>query len=301
MKVAVNLQLMPTAKEPWKARLDTFDHPLARRRLIVQNLNCRRGRGAVRRHPPSPHAAYAAKEMFDPVGMASTSVLLVDDDFELGQMLTEYLATEAFSVITACDGGSALRLAEKESFALVILDVMLPSLNGFDVLRTLRRTQSVPVIMLTARGADNDRIQGFELGADDYLPKPFNPKELLARMRAVLRRTVDAATQASCDIILGDLRLNAADLDASVEGRALRLTGAEFRVLELLMRAPGRTRSREFLTERVLGRRSTPGDRSIDTHISNLRRKLGERKRAGVEIRNIRGAGYVLTRNTRPR
>jgi DNA-binding response OmpR family regulator len=238
---------------------------------------------------------------FNPVGMAPTSVLLVDDDFELGQMLTEYLSTEAFSVITAYDGGSALKLAEKESFALIILDVMLPSLNGFDILRTLRRTQSVPVIMLTARGADNDRILGFELGADDYLAKPFNPKELLARMRAVLRRSVDAAAHASFDLTLGDLRLSAADLDASVEGRALHLTGAEFRVLELLMRPPGRTRSRDLLTERVLGRKLTPGDRSIDTHISNLRRKLGERKCASVEIRNIRGAGYVLTHSTRPR
>jgi DNA-binding response OmpR family regulator len=237
--------------------------------------------------------------MFDPVGMAPTSVLLVDDDFELGQMLTEYLSTEAFSVITAYDGGSALRLAEKESFALVILDVMLPSLNGFDVLRTLRRTQSVPVIMLTAQGADNDRILGFELGADDYLPKPFNPKELLARMRAVLRRTLEGTAHASSDIAVGDLRLNAADLDAYVEGRSLQLTGAEFRVLELLMRAPRRTRSRELLTERVLGRKSTPSDRSIDTHISNLRRKLGEG--AGVEIRNVRGAGYVLTHSARPR
>jgi two-component system response regulator CpxR len=237
--------------------------------------------------------------MFDPVGMTPTSVLLVDDDFELGQMLTEYLSTEAFSVITACDGGSALKLAEKESFALVILDVMLPALNGFDVLRTLRRTQSVPVIMLTARGADNDRILGFELGADDYLPKPFNPKELLARMRAVLRRTFEGTARASSAIAVGDLRLNAADLEAYVEGRSLQLTGAEFRVLELLMRAPGRTRSRELLTERVLGRKPTPSDRSIDTHISNLRRKLGER--AGVEIRNIRGAGYVLTHGTRPR
>jgi two-component system response regulator CpxR len=203
-------------------------------------------------------------------------------------------------VITACDSRSALKLAEKESFDLVILDVMLPSLNGFDVLRALRRTHSVPVIMLTARGADNDRILGFELGADDYLPKPFNPMELLARMRAVLRRTADGAARASSDIAVGDLRLNAADLDASVGGRALHLTGAEFRVLELLMRAPGRTRSRELLTERVLGRKLTPRDRSIDTHISNLRRKLGERKCAGVEIRNIRGAGYVLTHNTRP-
>src|SRR5262249_16776968 len=157
----------------------------------------------IPRHP-AWFAAYAAKEMFDPIGMAPTSVLLVDDDFELGQMLTEYLSTEAFSVITAYDGGSALKLAAKENFALVILDVMLPSLNGFDGLRMLRRTTSVPVIMLTARGADNDRILGFDLGADDYLPKPFNPKELLARMRAVLRRTVDATAHASFDIILGD-------------------------------------------------------------------------------------------------
>ncbi len=233
--------------------------------------------------------------------MARTSVLLVDDDRELGQMLTEYLSAEAFSVITAVDGSSALKLAGRESFDLIILDVMLPSLNGFDVLRMLRRTHSVPVIMLTARGADNDRILGFELGADDYLPKPFNPTELLARMRAVLRRTAEATAHASSDIAVGGLRLNAADLDASIDGRPLRLTGAEFRVLELLMRAPGRTRSRELLTERVLGRKPSPGDRSIDTHISNVRRKLAERRCAGVEIRNIRGAGYVLTHSTRSR
>jgi two-component system response regulator CpxR len=177
---------------------------------------------------------------------------------------------------------------------------MLRSQNGFDVLRMLRRTQSVPVIMLTARGADNDRIFGLELGADDYLPKPFNPKELLARMRAVLRRTVEATAYGRSEVALGDLKLNIADLDASVDGRALHLTGAEFRVLELLMRVPGRTRSRELLTERVLGRKPTPGDRSIDTHISNLRRKLAERQCAGVEIRNIRGAGYVLTQSARP-
>jgi DNA-binding response OmpR family regulator len=246
-------------------------------------------------------AARSSKETFEPLSMARTSVLLVDDDRELGQMLTEYLSAEAFSVITAVDGSSALKLVGKESFDLIILDVMLPSLNGFDVLRTLRRTQSVPVIMLTARGADNDRILGFELGADDYLPKPFNPTELLARMRAVLRRTADATAHAGSDIVVGNLRLSAADLDASVFGQPLRLTGAEFRVLELLMRAPGRTRSREVLTERVLGRKLTPGDRSVDTHISNLRRKLADRNCAGVEIRNIRGAGYVLTHHARPR
>ena len=265
-------------------------------------FSCVVGFGAIPRRPATAlFAANHAKEMFESLGMVRTSVLLVDDDRELGQMLTEYLSAEAFSVITALDGSSALRLAGKESFDLVILDVMLPSLNGFDLLRTLRRTQSVPVIMLTARGADNDRILGFELGADDYLPKPFNPKELLARMRAVLRRTSEVTAHASFDIAVGDLKLNAANLDASVDGRALHLTGTEFRVLELLMRAPGRTRSRELLTERVLGRKLTPGDRSIDTHISNLRRKLADRKCAGVEIRNIRGAGYVLTHSARTR
>jgi two-component system response regulator CpxR len=231
--------------------------------------------------------------------MARTSVLLVDDDCELGQMLTEYLSAEAFSVVTAIDARSALKLVANESFDLVILDVMLPSMSGFDVLRRLRRTLSVPVIMLTARGEDDDRISGFDLGADDYLSKPFNPKELLARMRAVLRRTNGHDKHSSREIAVGPLWLNTASLDASVDGHALHLTGAEFRALELLIRVPGRARSRELLTERVLGRKLTPYDRSIDTHISNLRRKLAERRCAGVEIRNIRGAGYVLTHSAR--
>ncbi len=229
--------------------------------------------------------------------MARTSVLLVDDDRELDQMLTEYLSAEAFRVVTALDGSAALKLVAKDSFDLLILDVMLPSVSGFDVLRRLRRTLSVPVIMLTARGEDTDRILGFELGADDYLSKPFNPKELVARMRAVLRRTRGEEKHTSREIIVGALRLNTAGLVASVHGRALQLTGAEFRVLELLMRVPGRPRSRELLTERVLGRKLMPFDRSIDTHISNLRRKLAEGRSAAVEIRNIRGAGYVLTCN----
>ena len=214
-------------------------------------------------------------------------------------MLTEYLSAEAFRVVTVVDGFAALKLIASETFDLVILDVMLPSMSGFDVLRKLRQTLSVPVIMLTARGEDNDRISGFELGADDYLSKPFNPKELLARMRAVLRRTNGDEKHSGREIAVGALRLDASGLDASVDGHALHLTGAEFRALELLMRMPGRARSRELLTERVLGRKLTPYDRSIDTHISNLRRKLAERKCTGVEIRNIRGAGYVLTHTAR--
>jgi len=230
--------------------------------------------------------------------MARTSVLLVDDDAELDQMLAEYLSAE-FRIVTAVDGSAALKRIAEESFDLVVLDVMLPSLNGFDVLRSLRRTQSVPVIMLTARGEDIDRILGFELGADDYLPKPFNPKELLARMRAVLRRTSGDAQYSGREFATGRLRLDTALLEASVDGHRIHLTGAEFRVLELLMRAPGRAQSREMLTESVLGRRLSPYDRSIDTHISNLRRKLAERKGAGIRIRSIRGAGYVLTTEAR--
>ncbi len=222
--------------------------------------------------------------------------MLVDDDFELNQMLSEYLAAESFRIVTAVDGADALKRMADESFDLVILDVMLPSRSGFDVLRDLRRKQSVPVIMLTARGGDTDRILGFELGADDYLPKPFNPKELLARMRAVLRRANSDAQQASREFTLGVLRLDTEILEARVDGRPIHLTNAEFRVLELLMRAPGCAQSREFLTESALGRRLSPYDRSIDTHISNLRRKLAaQRRNAGVKIRSIRGAGYVLT------
>jgi two-component system response regulator CpxR len=228
--------------------------------------------------------------------MVETSVLLVDDDFELNQMLSEYLSAEAFRIVTSVDGTDALKRLAEETFDLIILDVMLPSRSGFEVLRDLRRSRSVPVIMLTARGEDHDRILGFELGADDYLPKPFNPKELLARMRAVLRRSTGDAQHSRREFDFGGLHLDTAILEASVDGKLLYLTGAEFRVLELLMRAPGRVQSREFLTECVLGRRLSHFDRSIDTHISNLRRKLAAQKRgAGVKIRSIRGAGYVLT------
>jgi two-component system OmpR family response regulator len=227
--------------------------------------------------------------------MAPSSVLLVDDDRELGEMLVEYLSAEAFTLVTALDGAAALQRLERERFDLVVLDVMLPALSGFDVLRRLRRTLSVPVIMLTARGDDGDRIQGFDLGADDYLPKPFNPKELLARMRAVLRRSGGDTGSSAHDVAIGCLRLDATNLDASVDGLALHLTAAEFRLLEILMRAPRRALSREFLSERVLGRRLFANDRSIDTHISNLRRKLASQKSVGIEIRGIRGTGYMLT------
>lgn len=230
--------------------------------------------------------------------MTSASLLIVDDDKELGQMLTEYLGGENFQVTLLRDGNEALeRLTVRgDSFDLVILDVMLPSLSGFEVLRRLRHTQHTPVIMLTAHGSDIDRIIGLELGADDYLAKPFNPRELVARVRAVLRRfaphELDATNQ---PIVIGTLRLDPDTFEVSLSDRPVRLTGTELRLLEILMRAAGQVQSRESLTERVLGRRLTPYDRSIDTHVSNLRRKLGLGEGNAPEIRSIRGAGYVLT------
>ena len=225
------------------------------------------------------------------------SLLIVDDDRELGQMLTEYLTGEGFQVTLVRDGAEALeRLTEQSHpFDLVILDVMLPSLSGFEVLRRLRHSLSVPVIMLTAHGADVDRIVGLELGADDYLSKPFNPRELVARVRAVLRRFSPRDTDMPAHpVSVGPLRLDPATFEVTLSGQSVRLTGTELRLLEVLMRAVGQVQSRESLTERVLGRRLTPYDRSIDTHVSNLRRKLGLGENGLPEIRSIRGAGYVL-------
>ena len=228
----------------------------------------------------------------------ATSVLIVDDDRELAQMLTEYLTAEGFVTAVAHDGSTALNKLATNKYELVILDVMLPSLNGFDVLRNLRQSLSVPVIMLTAHGTDVDRIVGLELGADDYLGKPFNPRELVARIRAVLRRfsvREGASGAPALPVTVGPLRIEPATFGVTLEGKQIRLTGTEFRVLEMLMRTPGQVQSRDLLTERVLGRKLTPYDRSIDTHISNLRRKLGLGVPGLPEIRSIRGTGYVLT------
>jgi DNA-binding response OmpR family regulator len=229
--------------------------------------------------------------------MPPISVLLVDDDCELTQMLSEYLSTESFRVAAAADGSAAMAQLANATFDLVVLDVMLPSLNGFDILRRLRQTRTTPVIMLTARGEDVDRILGLELGADDYLAKPFNPRELVARIRAVLRRSVAAGDVPQRDVVAGPLRLNPTTLDVVVDGTPVRLTGTEFRVLEMLVRGIGQVQSRASLTEQVLGRRLSAYDRSIDTHVSNLRRKLVDAHGRTMEIRNLRGAGYMLTGN----
>ncbi|HXQ64117.1 MAG TPA: response regulator transcription factor [Steroidobacteraceae bacterium] len=226
-------------------------------------------------------------------------ILLVDDDRELTAMLQEYLTPEGFEVSVSHDGAEALdRLTHvrgEPQFDLVVLDVMLPGRSGLDVLRSLRsREAPPPVLMLTARGDDVDRIVGLELGADDYLPKPFNPRELVARIRAVLRRASDRS-QPHEPLSLGVLKLDPARHRASVRGAPAELTGAEFRVLEVLLRAAGRVVSREQLTEQALGRKLELYDRSVDTHVSNLRRKLALTAPGDPEIRGIRGAGYLLT------
>jgi len=224
-------------------------------------------------------------------------VLLVDDDRELCQMLSEYLNAERFEVTSVHDGGEALRALRGRDFEIVILDVMLPNVSGFDVLRELGALHSTPILMLTARGDDVDRIVGLELGADDYLSKPFNPRELVARIRAILRRVSNRAGRAGAVEVLevGPIVLNAAMHQVRVAGKLAPLTGAEFRVLELLMRSAGQVISREAMTEQALGRKLVPYDRSIDTHISNLRRKLDLEKSKNPEIKNVRGSGYMLT------
>jgi two-component system response regulator CpxR len=224
-------------------------------------------------------------------------VLLVDDDRELCQMLTEYLDAEHFEVQSVHDGGDALEQLRANDYEILILDVMLPSVGGFDVLRKLGASYQTPILMLTARGDDVDRIVGLELGADDYLSKPFNPRELVARIRAILRRANHRAGRGAVpdELTVGPIMLNTGTHLVHVAGRPVALTGAEFRVLELLMRSAGQVISRDAMTEQALGRKLVAYDRSIDTHISNLRRKLDLEAGKNPEIKNVRGSGYTLT------
>ncbi len=227
--------------------------------------------------------------------MADHRLLIIDDDVRLSEMLVEYLAPEGIELTAVASGVAGLRSAQRENFDLIVLDVMLPGLSGFDVLKQLRETGAkTPVLMLTARGDDVDRIIGLDLGADDYLPKPFNPRELLARIKAILRRTSETDGDQPMEISVGDLRVNLPRREAWIKELPLKLTNAEFVILVTLMRSPGEVVSREALTRTALGRQLLPDDRSLDTHISNLRRKLGGDADADVLIRSIRGSGYVL-------
>jgi two-component system response regulator CpxR len=222
---------------------------------------------------------------------------VIDDDQELCEMLASYLGSQGFAVRVAHDGRAGLTAATDERWDIIVLDVMLPEIEGFEVLRRLRTSSDVPVVMLTARGDDVDRIVGLEVGADDYLPKPFNPRELVARLRAILRRArVDESGNDALmvETASGRLELDAASLSARVDGQPLELTATEFRVLDLLVRDAGHVVAREALTRAALGRELTAFDRAIDTHVSNLRRKLGRDPTGRSPIRSIRGAGYQL-------
>jgi DNA-binding response OmpR family regulator len=222
-------------------------------------------------------------------------LLLVDDDVELCEILTEYLSTEGFAVESAHDGVRGLDRARSGEHALMILDLLLPAMRGLDVLRQLRAASNVPVLILTARGEDVDRIVGLELGADDYLPKPFNARELIARVRAILRRTRPGGGDQS-RIEVGDVALDSAARLAWRRGQLLSLTMAEFGLLDAFVHHPGQVLSRERLAEHVLGRRLASFDRSIDVHVSNLRKKLGDVAGGREHIRAVRGEGYLFAR-----
>ena len=221
-------------------------------------------------------------------------ILLIDDDAELCSLLGEFLRREGFSVEFEHEGHRGLEKAVQPSIDLVVLDVMLPGIDGFEILRRLRAKSKVPVIMLTARGEDVDRIVGLELGADDYLPKPFNPRELAARIRAVQRRYEPRAAAAPS----GRLEVNSVVLDPGTRevishGKRVDLTTFEFDILEMLMRSAGRVLSRDALMENFYNRKATAFDRSIDMHISHLRKKL---EAGDTLIKTIRGVGYQFCR-----
>ena len=219
-------------------------------------------------------------------------VLIVDDDIELCRLLGERLSSEGFALEAIHDGPRGLERVLSEEHALVILDLMLPGMGGLDVLRRLRVHSPVPVLILTARGEDVDRILGLEIGADDYLPKPFNPRELIARIRAILRRTSRTSATGN-SVMVGDVELDPAAREVRMGGTQIDLTSVEFALLETLLRAAGRVVTREQLTETVLGRKLGPFDRVIDVHISNLRKKLS-RVHGEERIKAVRGSGYVF-------
>jgi len=224
-------------------------------------------------------------------------ILLVDDDRELTSLLKELLEMEGFEIIVADDGEKALSLLDN-SIDLLLLDVMMPRKNGIDTLKELRQQHQTPVIMLTARGSELDRVLGLELGADDYLPKPFNDRELVARIRAILRRSNWSEQQhtdnASPALQVDQLKLNPGRQEASFGEEVLELTGTEFTLLYLLAQHLGQVVSREHLSQEVLGKRLTPFDRAIDMHISNLRRKLPERLDGHPWFKTLRGRGYLM-------
>jgi len=232
-------------------------------------------------------------------------ILIIDDDVELCELIAEFLEPENFQIEAVHSGTRGLELALNQNFDLIVLDVMLPGTRGFDVLQRIRVNSRVPVIMLTARGEDVDRILGLEIGADDYVPKPFNPRELAARIHAVLRRTVPPAPLSAVAVPSERLRLGDIDFDPGSRtvrrsDKEIELTTAEFDLLGVFLRCPAVVISREDLGRQVLGRELTPFDRSIDVHVSNLRKKLGVLPDGKERIKAIRSVGYLYAISDAP-
>jgi DNA-binding response OmpR family regulator len=233
-------------------------------------------------------------------------LLVIDDDRKLCRLIKDYLEPMGYDVEASHTGPQGLERALAGNWQAIILDVMLPGMDGFEVLKQLRRTSAVPVLMLTSRGEEADRIVGLEVGADDYLPKTFSPRELLARLRAVTRRATqgvaDRGSPPTPELVVGPLRVNPASRTAVLGDEPLTLTPVEFELLASLARARGRVKSREQLLDEVRERNYDVYDRSIDVHISALRRKLGDDPREPRFIRTVRGAGYMLINpDTEPR
>lgn len=230
--------------------------------------------------------------------LSSQRILLIDDDHELSQLVNDYLTLDGFSLDIAADGISGLQMAQSGLYQLILLDVMLPGLDGLSLLRQLRQSSYCPVLMLTARGDDIDRIVGLELGADDYLAKPFNPRELSARVRAILRRVELAQQQssqpvASAILELNQVHLNRQNRQVSCQGQPVVLTATEFQLLDYLMSHAGQVITKEDLSKAVLGRALQQYDRSLDMHISNIRKKLASGDPA-EKIQTLRGSGYLF-------
>ena len=231
--------------------------------------------------------------------MNNAHILLIDDDNELAELLGEYLCSEGYQFSSCYDGVTGLAKAFDDNIDLILLDVMMPGLNGFEVLKALGGKHKTPILMLTAKGDDNDRIKGLELGADDYLGKPFQLRELLARIKAILRRIDIVKNNQNKETIssVNNVTLNHASREVFCHEQLIELTGTEYQMLHLLMNKCGEIVSKEQLSEQVLGRKLTAFDRSIDMHVSNIRRKLLPLSSCD-KIKTIRGAGYIFLTGT---
>ncbi len=259
-------------------------------------MTCAAGKPNVLRTDPNPRmpAVSIAPSTSQPI-----QVLLVDDDAEFAQLVAEFLAAEGgFAVTIRGDGDSAVRSALASPFDVILLDVGLPQQNGFAVLKSVREQLDTPVIMLTARGDDLDRILGLEIGADDYLAKPCNLRELAARIRAILRRTRSRETQSDSDgeagrTVVGDLAIEGSSQSVYRDGQLVALTGAEYLVLEALLERAGQVVDKGTIAKHALGRRLQPYDRSVDVHVGHLRKKLGPLADGRQRIKTVRGRGYL--------